>query len=122
VIGLLRSAWSAPSAVPPPPRRVWRDWVLVAVLAVLALVEGSLRTDLPQPLPVVLSLLVVLPTVLWRRTRPLLMLLIVLVVMVPIDLLLPDSNLYTGLFVTVMRAVRWRRWGWGCSLSHVAIQ
>lgn len=115
VIGLLRSAWSAPSAVPPPPRRVWRDWVLVAVLAVLALVEGSLRTDLPQPLPVVLSLLVVLPTVLWRRTRPLLMLLIVLVVMVPIDLLLPDSNLYTGLFVTVMIYALFR-WGSGRDL------
>ena len=36
----MRSAWEAPSAVPPPPRRVWRDWVLFALVAVLVVVEG----------------------------------------------------------------------------------
>lgn len=112
VTGLLRSAWSAPSAVPPPPRRVWRDWVLLALVAVLAVVEGILRTDLQQPLLSVLVLLAVLPTVLWRRTKPLLML---VVVMVPLGLLLPDSTLYTSLFVMV-NVYALYRWGSGRDL------
>ena len=112
VTGLLRSAWSAPSAVPPPPRRVWRDWVLLALVAALAVVEGIFRTDLEQPLLSVLVLLAVLPTVLWRRTKPLLML---VVAMVPLGLLLPDSTLYTSLFVMVnVYAVF--RWGAGRDL------
>ena len=112
VTGLVRSAWSAPSAVPPPPRRVWRDWVLVALLAVLAVVEGTLRTDLAQPLLAVIALLAVLPTVLWRRTKPLVMLIVVLV---PVDLLLPDSTLYTSLFVMVIVYALYR-WGAGRDL------
>ncbi|WDM44325.1 sensor histidine kinase [Microbacterium luteolum] len=110
--GLWRSAWRAPSAVPPPPRRVWRDGVLVAVVAVLAVVEGIFRTDLQQPLLSVLVLLAVLPTVLWRRTRPLVMLVIV---MVPLGLLLPDSTLYTSLFVMV-NVYALYRWGSGRDL------
>lgn len=112
VTGLLRSAWTAPSAVPPPPRRVWRDWALLALVAVLAVVEGSLRNDLQQPMVSVLVLLAVLPTVLWRRTRPLVMLVIV---MVPLGLLLPDSTLYTSLFVMVMVYALFR-WGSGRDL------
>ncbi|WP_341975941.1 sensor histidine kinase [Microbacterium sp. LWO13-1.2] len=110
--GLLRSAWSAPSAAPPPPRRVWRDWALVALVAVLAVIEGMFRTDLSQPVLMVIVLLAVLPTVLWRRTKPLLML---VVVMVPIDLLLPDPVLYTNLFVMVIVYALYR-WGSGRDL------
>lgn len=112
VTGLVRSAWGAPSAVPPPPPRVWRDWALLVLVAVLAVVEGSLRTDLSQPLLAVIALLAVLPTVLWRRTKPLLMLIIV---MVPLDLLLPDSALYSSLFVMVI-VYSLYRWGSGRDL------
>lgn len=115
MIGLLRSAWSAPSAVPPPPHRVWRDWVLVALVAVLAVVEGIFRTDLSHPLLAVIMLLAVLPTVLWRRTRPLLMLVIVVVVLSPLELLLPGSTLYSGLFVMVLVYALFR-WGAGRDL------
>lgn len=112
VTGLLRSAWSAPSAAPPPPRRVWRDWALLALVAALAVVEGLFRTDLSQPVIMVIALLAVLPTVLWRRIKPLLML---VVVMVPIDLLLPDPVLYTSLFVMVI-VYSLYRWGSGREL------
>lgn len=111
----MRSAWSAPSAVPSPPRRVWRDWVLLVVLAAAAVIEGTLRTDLPRPLLAVVALLAVLPTVLWRRTKPLAMLVIVVVVMTPIELLLPDSILYSGLFVMVIVYALFR-WGSGRDL------
>jgi signal transduction histidine kinase len=113
--GLLRSAWNAPGAVPPPPRRVWRDGVFLAFVAVIAVAEGVLRTDLSHPLLAVAALLAALPTVLWRRTRPLLMLVIVVVVLTPIELLLPDSTLYSGLFVMVIVYALFR-WGAGRDL------
>lgn len=102
VKGLVRSVWDAPSAAPAPPRRVWRDWVLLAVLVVSLLIEGFFRLERSQPLIDVIALLAVLPTVLWRRTHPLLMLVFVFAVTVPIDLLFPGRGLYAGLFVLVL--------------------
>jgi signal transduction histidine kinase len=67
----LRSFWAEPRE-PDPPRRVWRDWALVAVLVGLALVEGISRTDLVwRPFAVVIQL-VPIAALLWRRTHPLL--------------------------------------------------
>ncbi len=110
--GVLRSAWGAPRAVPPPPRRVWRDGALVAVVALMAIAESILRTDLPHPLLSVVAVLAVLPTVLWRRVQPLWMLAIVLA---PVDLVLPTSLLYAGMFVLVMVYALFR-WGSGREL------
>jgi len=87
----------------------------VALVAVLAVVESILRTDLSRPLLAVVALLAVLPAVLWRRTRPLLMLVIVVVVLSPIELLLPDSTLYSGVFVLVLVYALFR-WGAGRDL------
>ncbi|HUP15756.1 MAG TPA: histidine kinase [Acidimicrobiia bacterium] len=67
---LLRSLWSEPRE-PNPPRRVWRDWQLVGVLVLLAILEGLLREDLvwrPVAIAVQVPLLIML---LWRRTHPL---------------------------------------------------
>src|SRR6185369_16284823 len=67
--------WSRPV----PPARVWRDWVLVGVLVPVALLEGLLRPDLPWR-PVALALGIgLVPTLLWRRTRPLLMIAIAII-------------------------------------------
>ena len=57
---------------PDPPARVWRDWVLVAVVASSAVLETIFRDDLvwrPEGLVVCVALAVPL---LWRRTHPLL--------------------------------------------------
>ncbi len=70
----LRSLWDAPAATPSPPRRVWRDWVLVAVLPPLAVLEAALRPELPWRWLWAGVLVALVPTLLWRRTRPLLML------------------------------------------------
>ena len=112
VTGVLRSAWSAPRAAPPPPRRVWRDGALIAVVALAAVAEGILRTDLAHPLLSVIALLAVLPTTLWRRVQPLWMLVIVLL---PVDLILPTTLLYAGMFVLVMIYALYR-WGSGRDL------
>ncbi|QOC91619.1 sensor histidine kinase [Micromonospora craniellae] len=68
--GLLRSIWEEP-APSGAPRRVWRDWLLLAVLAPAALVESLVRPDLAwRPLSVAVAVALT-ATVLWRRTRPL---------------------------------------------------
>ncbi len=40
-----RSLWAEPRA-PDPPRRVWRDWVLVSALVPVVVLEGVFREDL----------------------------------------------------------------------------
>ncbi len=69
---LLRSVWDEPRPPNPPPRR-WVDWALVGVLAVAAVLEGALRQDVPWRVASVVVVVGLLPTLLWRRTRPLLM-------------------------------------------------
>jgi signal transduction histidine kinase len=69
----LRSAWNLPPASPVPPKRVWRDWVLVGALPALAVLEGFLRPDLPYVIPAVILTVALTTTLLWRRERPLLM-------------------------------------------------
>lgn len=67
----LRSLWNEPRATPPPPARVWRDWVLVAAVVVGVVLELTLREDLEQPVLSAAVALGLLPTLLWRRTHPL---------------------------------------------------
>ncbi|MBG6056497.1 signal transduction histidine kinase [Salinibacterium sp. CAN_S4] len=71
MIGPLRSVWNMPPATPAPPRRVWRDWALVAVLPALIIIEGLLRADIPYRGSAVVVTVAVVVTLLWRRTHPL---------------------------------------------------
>lgn len=70
----VRGLWDAPAAHPPPPRRVWRDWVLVGVLPPLVLVEAIARADVPWRWLWAIVLVLLVPTLLWRRAHPLPML------------------------------------------------
>ena len=71
MVNALRSLWDE-AAEPNPPRRVWRDWVLVAVLVGSVLLEGITREELVwRPLSVPLHLVPIV-MMLWRRTHPLL--------------------------------------------------
>ncbi|MEO3811143.1 sensor histidine kinase [Sphaerisporangium sp. B11E5] len=74
--GLVRSLWDEPPP-PDPPRRVWRDWVLVGLLVPIALIEGVVRPDLPHRVLAVALTVALVPTLLWRRTHPLRVILIV---------------------------------------------
>jgi signal transduction histidine kinase len=70
VSNAVRSIWAEPRA-PQPPARVWRDWVLVAVLVATAILEGIFRQDVIwRPVALVLAVALVFP-LLWRRTHPL---------------------------------------------------
>src|SRR5262245_2689467 len=66
----VQSIWAEPRA-PRPPRRVWRDWVLVAALVPTAVLEGLLRQDVVwRPVAIALAVGLVF-TLLFRRTHPL---------------------------------------------------
>ena len=66
----------AEPAVADPPTRVWRDWVLLAVIVVSAVPEAILRDDLVWPGLALISCIGVAVSVLWRRTHPLAMLVV----------------------------------------------
>jgi signal transduction histidine kinase len=91
VINPLRSVLDEPRA-PSPPARVWRDWVLLGVVVVSAVLEVALREDLRLPW---LSLLVTVglaPTLLWRRTHPLVVVIVAFgtSVLVDVGLIIAD--------------------------------
>jgi signal transduction histidine kinase len=66
----LSSLWAEPRAADAPARG-WRDWVLVGVLMVTALLEGVLRDDVAwRPFATILAVGLA-SVLLWRRTRPL---------------------------------------------------
>jgi len=66
----LRSIWSEPR--PPTVPRGIADWRLVGALAVVACVEVAVRDDLRVASPSFLLALALVPTLLWRRSHPLL--------------------------------------------------
>jgi signal transduction histidine kinase len=69
--GVLRSVWDEPR--PPHPPRAWWDWALVGLLVPIAVLEGALQPGLPWRAVSVIAAVGLTPTLLWRRTRPLLM-------------------------------------------------
>ena len=70
ITNALRSLWAEPRAADAP-ERVSRDWVLVGVLMVTALLEGTLREDVTWRPVVTIVTVGLAPVLLWRRTRPL---------------------------------------------------
>jgi signal transduction histidine kinase len=65
-----RDLWAEPRA-PNPPRRVWRDWVLVVAVVLSAVLEGVLRDHLVWRAVSIAVVVALAPTLLWRRTHPL---------------------------------------------------
>ncbi|OXM64250.1 sensor histidine kinase [Amycolatopsis vastitatis] len=66
---VLRSLWDEPRP-PDPPSRVWRDWALLGVLGLAVALEGLFRPDMPWRVLSVIVVAALVPTLLWRRTRP----------------------------------------------------
>jgi signal transduction histidine kinase len=65
-----RDWWAEPRA-PNPPKRVWRDWALVAVIVPSAVLEGVLRDHLEWRAVSIVVIVALAPALLWRRTHPL---------------------------------------------------
>lgn len=66
----IRSAWDEPRPADPPVR-VWRDWVLVALVVAGAIIEVVTRSDVEGRWLELATVVVLAPTLLWRRTHPL---------------------------------------------------
>jgi len=126
----VRSLWAEPRA-PHPPTRVWRDWVLVAVLASTAVLEGVFRDQVVwRPVALVLAVGLVF-TLLWRRTHPLAVVAVVFGALIVLDiatLIGTDDpvGLYTMVFVVLLpySLVRWgsgREVGIGLAIILVAL-
>ncbi len=71
MVAFLRSFWTEP-AIAGAPRRVWRDWVLLAVFVALCFVEVFTRPDIPYRWLSFAIALAGTPLLLVRRTSPLL--------------------------------------------------
>lgn len=112
----LRSLWLEPRA-PDNPGIVWWDKWLVAAVIVSALVEGLLRSDVVwRPLAIVLAVGLAF-TLLWRRTHPFGMVVIVFSVLIAanaVALARGDASfgLYTMAFILIFPYVL-NRWGSG---------
>ena len=106
----------------PPPVRVWRDWVVLVVVAVSGVLEGVLREDLPLPgLSVVLTFGLA-PLLLWRRTHPLAVVATVFGVIAVVDIGLmaadaPALDVYTMLYFMLLPYSLFR---WGSGREAVA--
>ena len=111
-----RSVWTEPRA-PDPPRRVWRDWVLVAVLVPTAVLEWALRPDLPWRTVWVIACLALIPSLLWRRVAPFPTVAVVFGAIMVVDVARVVSGgaptgLYTMAFVLLL-CYSLARWGSG---------
>ncbi|MBB5775546.1 sensor histidine kinase [Nonomuraea jabiensis] len=110
---MFRSLWNEPRP-PDPPLRVWRDWALVGVLVPLAVLEGVVRPDLPWRAVSVSVTVGLVFTLLWRRTRPLLMLAIpfVTTMLAPLVTGGHRAETYTMAFLLIIVYALFR-WGSG---------
>ncbi|MFI7633725.1 sensor histidine kinase [Nonomuraea sp. NPDC049400] len=124
---MLRSVWDEPRPSDPP-LRVWRDWALVGVLVPVAVLEGALRPELPWRAVAVAMTVGLVPTLLWRRTRPLLMLATAFVTTSLAPLLMggvrPETYTMVFLLLVVYALFRWgsgREAATGLAIMLVAV-
>ena len=116
----LRTWWDEP-AVPDPPVRVWRDWLLLGVALLAAVIEVVLRPDVTwRPLAFVLCILLA-STLLWRRTHPLPVVVIVFGAAMLVELAArtsgpPPFGLYAMAFALVL-PYSLCRWGSGRQIT-----
>ena len=106
-----------PRAAAPPPLD-WRDWALVAVLLLTAVLEGIFRDDVPwRPVAIVLAVALVFP-LLWRRTHPLAVVAVVFGTVIVLSLVElingPDTSVGLNTMVyVVLFPYALLRWGSG---------
>ncbi|MFJ6675988.1 sensor histidine kinase [Actinosynnema sp. NPDC091369] len=107
---VLRSTWAEPRPHHAP-TRVWRDWALVGALVPAALLEAVLRPDFPWRFLWAAVTIALLPALLWRRTRPLLVVVLAFGVtgLVPLITGYARGEPYTTAFLLVLvySVVRW---------------
>lgn len=119
MISFARAVWLLPRAAGAP-RRVWRDWMLVGIVASLAIVEATLRSGIPWLWASLAVELLLIAALLWRRTHPGLAVVITLGSSALLDLAravqgLPPAELYSSVFALILLYAL-ARWGSGREL------
>ncbi|MEO3743093.1 sensor histidine kinase [Plantactinospora sp. B5E13] len=109
----LRAVLSEPR-VPHAPGPAGRDWALIAVLAPAIVLEGIARPDLPWRVGCLVIALALLPTLLWRRTKPLAVVAIAFGFTAVAPFVLPGDacQMYTTSFLVLLTYALFR-WGSG---------
>lgn len=102
---------------PGAPVRVWRDWALLTVVIVSAVLEAALREDLPLRVLSLVMTVGLAPLLLWRRTHPLAVVAAVFGAIAVVDIGLialdaPALDVYTMLYFLLL-AYSLFRWGSG---------
>jgi signal transduction histidine kinase len=110
---LIRSIWHEPRPPHPPPRS-WRDWALVAVLVPATVIEGLGWPDEPAPVLSMIFTALLVPTLLWRRSAPLLMVAIAFIGsgLAPLAMDGAQPELRTAVFILLLPYSLYR-WGSG---------
>jgi signal transduction histidine kinase len=103
VLDTSRPVWAAPR-VANPPGPTWRDWLLVAVVVVVAVIETVTRDPLVWPITSLVATVAIALVLPWRRVHPLPAVVVAFGTMSAIEAvsLLIDvewEGLYTGLFL-----------------------
>lgn len=106
----------------PPPARVWRDWALLGLVTVLALLEWTLRDDLPMPTLSLVLAVGLAPLLLWRRTHPLAVVATAFgaVAVVDLGLIISDAqplDMYSMVYLLILPYALFR---WGSGREAVA--
>jgi signal transduction histidine kinase len=112
-----RALWAEPRVVHRP-ARVWRDWVLVAAVVALAILETTLRRDLPWRAVGLLDVLVLALVLLVRRSHPLAAVAVGFGVTIAIDVAsivadTPGSVTLNTMFFLLVPVYALYRWGSG---------
>jgi signal transduction histidine kinase len=111
-VSAIRSVWDEPRPVDAPVR-VWRDWVLVSVVVAGAVIEAVTRSDVQGRWLELATVVVLAPTLLWRRTHPLTTVAVAFVASaVPALVLGRDLAFVSNIFMLVL-AYALFRWGSG---------
>ncbi|GAB1821642.1 sensor histidine kinase [Herbidospora sp. RD11066] len=102
--------WNEPRP-PDAPKRVWRDYALIGLLVPAAVLEGVLRPELPWT--VVALTLALVPTLWWRRSHPLTVVVIAFgATLVARFAMGGDPDTYTAVFMLIL-PYSLTRWGSG---------
>ena len=103
--------------VPNPPRRVWRDWLIVGAFVPAAILEVVLRTDLGwKPAALILGVVPIV-SLLWRRTNPLVVTAVAFAAHAASEAFVPLGASHSGLLYTsaalILVPYALTRWGSG---------
>ncbi|WP_030480977.1 sensor histidine kinase [Lentzea albidocapillata] len=112
MFALLRSVWDEPRPVRAA-ARLWWDWVLVAVLPPVAVIEALLRPDLSSRAGSLVLAVGLLPLLLLRRSRPLFVVAVAFGVAAVASLVLGGESELAVMVYMVLFPFSLFRWGSG---------